>query len=57
MKLFSWFHHSGKEISAARDESRKSRGILAQKVIELDQQRHLLDEMVAQSLKLLETKK
>lgn len=57
MNLFSWLHRPGKEIALARKEGLKNRGILAQKVIELDQQRHLLDEMVAQSLKLLETKK
>jgi hypothetical protein len=57
MKLLSWFKPPHKEIDKARQEGLKNRGILAQKVIELDQQRHLLDEMVAQSLKLLEHKK
>lgn len=57
MNLFSWLHRPHKEIDKARQEGVKNRGLLAQKVIELDQQRHLLDEMVAQSLKLLEHKK
>lgn len=57
MGLFSWLHRPGKEIAEARKEALESRGKLAQKVVELDEHRHLLDVMVKESLKLLESKK
>lgn len=57
MGLFSWLHHPGKDVKIAREEARESRGKLATKLAELDEHRHLLDQMVKDSLKLMESKK
>lgn len=57
MKLFSWLYRPKSEISVARELARESRGKLATKVAELDEHRNLLDQLVRDSLKLLESKK
>lgn len=57
MKLFSWLYRPKSEISVAREQARESRGKLATKVAELDEHRHLLDQLVRDSLNLLESKK
>lgn len=55
---FPWFRRTDDDaIKKAREEVRLSRGVLATKLTELDQHRHLLDEMVMRSLNLMETKK
>lgn len=56
MKLFSWLHKPKHAIEAAREEKRLNRGQLASKVVQLDEQRHVLDEMVRRSLELMEHK-
>ncbi len=47
----------GEAIKEAREKGRINRGVLATKLTELDQQRHMLDEMVKRSLILMEPKK
>lgn len=46
-----------KEIEKVREEARRKRGELTTKVVQLDEQRHMLDEMVRRSLALMEHKK
>ena len=57
MKWLSWFQTPSREILQAKEEARINRGVLSHKIIELEQQRHLLDAMVKRSLELLEHKK
>jgi len=57
MDLLWWMHKPAREIATAREEKRVNRGELATRVVQLDQQRHLLDEMVKRSLDLMEPKK
>ncbi len=55
---FPWFRKSEEDsIETVREDVRQKRGVLATKLTELDQHRHLLDEMVLRSLELMETKK
>lgn len=55
---FPWFRKSEEDsIETVREDVRKKRGVLATKLTELDQNRHLLDEMVLRSLELMEPKK
>ena len=46
-----------KEIHSAKEDVRKTRGELATKLVELERNRHLLDDMVRRSLELMESKK
>ena len=57
MHIFSWLYKPSKEITEAREAHRINRGQLATKVTQLDEHRHLLDEMVKRSLELMEPKK
>lgn len=53
---FPWFWKSNPALKQAKEEARVSRGVLATKITELEEQRHLLDSMVKRSLELLEKK-
>jgi len=57
MRLFGWFLAPRRdEIEREREETRQIRGRLATKVVELENQRFHLDDMVRRSLKLMEPK-
>lgn len=56
MNLLSWLRRKS-EIRKEREKTRANRGKLAMSMAELDENRHRLDEMVRDSLKLLEAKK
>ena len=57
MKWFAWLHPSSREIVEAKENSRVNRGALTHKIIELEEHRHMLDEMVKKSLALMEAKR
>lgn len=54
---FPWFWKANPDLKKAKEEARVSRGVLATKITELEEQRHLLDGMVKRSLELMEHKK
>jgi hypothetical protein len=56
MGILSWMKHRRDDIKEAREQTRINRGRLTQSVVELDQHRHVLEEMVKRSLELMERK-
>lgn len=56
MGILSWMRHRRDEIKEAREQTRINRGNLSKSVVELDQHRHVLEEMVKRSLELMERK-
>lgn len=59
MGLLHWLRgtEDRRKVTEEREETRKSRGQLAAKLVELDNARFHLDEMVKRSLILMEGKK
>jgi len=57
VNLLWWLHRPAREVESAREDKRLNRVELATRVVQLDQQRHVLDEMVKRSLDLMEPKK
>lgn len=57
MGILDWFRAPRKQAAEAKEEHRKTRGHLAEKLVELDHARHNLDLMVKRSLELMEPRK